>query len=82
VPLAFLVSSRGGTPKPVTGESDWKQAPESVALGWTSGGEPIVRLPKGVCGRGADEPGTYVVADGELRRVDDELVPSLEARDP
>ena len=82
VPVAFLVSSRGGTPKPVTGDADWRRAPESHALGWTSDGDPIVRLPKGVCGRGADEPGTYVVDDGgALRPVDEELEPSLEARE-
>jgi hypothetical protein len=81
IPVAFLVPARGGTPKPVTGESDWTKAPESVALGWTSGGEPIVRLLAGACGKGADEPGTYVVTDGDWRRLAEKLEPSIEPRD-
>jgi hypothetical protein len=81
VPYAFLVPAGGGEPRLVTGERDWTEAPESQALGWTTAGEPIVHLPKGVCGRGASTPGTYVVGDGGPRRVDATLDPSLEPRD-
>jgi hypothetical protein len=81
IPTAFTFPARGGRPKTVTGESDWTQAPESEALGWTTAGEPIVRLLEGACGNRADEPGTYVFAGGEPRPVDEELEPSLEPRD-
>jgi hypothetical protein len=81
VPFAFLVPAGGGEPEVVTGEADWTQAPESEALGWTTDGEPIARLPKGACGTPAQDPGTYVFGDGEPRRVDGGLEPSLEARD-
>jgi hypothetical protein len=81
VPVAFTFPAAGGRPNVVTGERDWTKAPESLALGWTADGEPIVRLPEGICGPGAEEPGTYVFGDGEPRRVDDGLEPSLEPRD-
>jgi hypothetical protein len=82
IPIAFTFSVDGGRPEPVTGEEDWTKAPESEALGWTSGGDPIVRLLEGVCGTGADEPGTYVFTGREPRRLDQDLEPSLEPRDP
>jgi hypothetical protein len=81
IPIAFTFPARGGRPEPVTDEQDWTEAPESEALGWTNDGEPIVRLLKGACGKSADEPGTYVYADGDGRRLDHELEPSLEPRD-
>ena len=81
IPIAFTFPARGGRPMPVTGEEDWTKAPESEALGWTADGEPIVRLLRGGCGTAADEPGTYVFASGEPRRVERELEPSLEPQD-
>ncbi|MDX6438127.1 MAG: hypothetical protein QOF45_710 [Gaiellaceae bacterium] len=81
VPIAFTFPAEGGRPTVVTGERDWTKAPESEALGWTTDGEPIVRLPKGACSTTAEEPGTYVFGDGKPRRVDDRLEPSLEPRD-
>jgi hypothetical protein len=81
VPIAFTFPARGGQPEPVTGEREWTEAPMSEALGWTTDGEPIVRLLDSECGKDADEPGTYVYADGDGRRLDHELEPSLEPRD-
>jgi hypothetical protein len=81
IPTAFTFAARGGEPVPVTGETDWTRAPESEALGWTTGGEPIVRLLRGICGTGADDPGIYLFADSGPRRVDGELEESLEPRD-
>ena len=81
VPFAFLVPATGGLPRLVTGESRLEDAPESEALGWTTDGEPIVRLPKGICGKGASAPGTYVFSDGRPRRVDAALEPSLRLRE-
>jgi hypothetical protein len=82
IPIAFTFPVEGGHPEVVTGERDWTKAPESVALGWTTDGEPIVRLLDGACGTGAEEPGIYVFGDGEPRRVEDGLEESLEPRDP
>jgi hypothetical protein len=81
IPIAFTFPARGGRPEPVTGEDDWTQAPESEALGWTTDGEPIVRLLKGACGTGAEEPGVYVFGAGDPRRVGDGLAASLTPRD-
>ena len=70
VPLAFLVDLANGTPTPVTGESDWANSPESVALGWTTDGRAIVFLPHGpACGSGVSRPGVYLYSEsgeGEL----------------
>jgi hypothetical protein len=81
IPIAFTFPARGGRPETVTGEEDWTRAPESEALGWTTEGEPIVRLLEGACGKSADDPGTYVFAGDERRRVEEELEPSLQPRD-
>jgi hypothetical protein len=82
IPIAFTFPARGGSPpEVVTGEEDWRTAPESEALGWTTDGEPIVRLLRGACGTGADEPGVYVFGDGGPRRVDEALEPSQTPRD-
>jgi hypothetical protein len=70
VPLAFLVDATGGNPRPVTGEDDWANSPESVALGWTTDGRAIAFLPHGpACGSGAPKPGIYLYSEpgsGEL----------------
>ena len=81
VPIAFTFPAAGGRPEPVAGEAEWTQAPASEALGWTADGKPIVRILRIACGKSAKEPGTYVVANGERTRVDDDLQPSLNARD-
>jgi hypothetical protein len=81
VPIAFTFSAEGGTPTPVTGDADWTEAPESQALGWSTRGDPIVRLREAGCGRGADEPGTYVFSESGRTQVDSETEPSLEPRD-
>jgi hypothetical protein len=70
VPIAFLAKAGGGSPRPVTGEDDWTESPESVALGWTTDGRALVFLPKGpACGSGVNAPGVYAYSttgDGEL----------------
>jgi hypothetical protein len=80
VPFAFLVPASGGSPRLVTGEADWTDAPESEALGWTTAGEPIVHLPKGFCGKSATAPGTYVFGGGAPRRLAAKVKPSLVPR--
>lgn len=61
VPLAFLVDLADGVPAPVTGESDWAESPESLALGWTTDGRAIAFLPHGpACGTGVERPGIYL----------------------
>lgn len=39
-----FVSARGGTPRVVTGESDWRKAPVSRGLGWTADGKARVHV--------------------------------------
>lgn len=66
VPFAFLVPVRGGTPRVVTGETNWAKAPMSVADGWTEDGRAIVEISRGDCGamgRGA----IYLVAPDGTR---------------
>jgi hypothetical protein len=64
VPVAFFVPLESGSPSVVTGESDWADSPESVALGWTTDGRAIVFLPKGpACGAGVKEAGVYLYDD-------------------
>jgi dipeptidyl aminopeptidase/acylaminoacyl peptidase len=60
-PNAFFIPAHGGKPRPVTGERDWRDAPESVAYGWTRGGLARVLLPQGACGSGAHRPGVYLI---------------------
>jgi len=68
VPIAFFVDARTRRMRVVTGEKKWSNAPESIALGWASDGRARVRFPKGVCGRGASEPGDYLI-DPETGRL-------------
>jgi hypothetical protein len=42
--VAVFVPTDGGKPRVVTGEADWRKAPLSRGLGWTSGGKARVRL--------------------------------------
>jgi hypothetical protein len=70
VPIAFVVDATGGSPTPVTGEDDWANSPQSVALGWTTDQRAIVFLPKGpACGSGVPKAGIYLYSEpgaGEL----------------
>jgi hypothetical protein len=76
VPIAFLVDANGGTPTPVTGEADWANSPESLALGWTTDRRAIVFLPQGpACGSGVDRAGVYLYAQSGAGKL------LLEARD-
>lgn len=59
-PTAFF-AERGGGLRTVTGDRDWRKAPESVALGWSSGGRAVVQLLEGACGYGYDKPGVYLI---------------------
>lgn len=60
-PNAFFAPSSGGTPTEATGASDWRKAPESSALGWTSDGRALVLLRESGCGYGTRPPGVYAV---------------------
>jgi hypothetical protein len=39
-----FVSAGGGTPRVVTGESDWRKAPVSQGMGWTADGKARVQI--------------------------------------
>jgi hypothetical protein len=88
VPIAFVVSATGGSPRPVTGEEDWARSPDSVALGWTTDGRAIAFLPQGpACGSGVPKPGIYLYLElgaGELliqtRGRQPPLKPSTQSR--
>jgi hypothetical protein len=71
VPIAFFVSLPAGSPRPVTGEADWAQSPDSEALGWTRDGRAIIFLPQGpACGSGSQAAGVYLYsAPGVGERV-------------
>src|SRR5207302_2723075 len=51
IPVAFVARASGGRAHPVTGEPGLRDAPESVALGWSADGRAVVELSKGACGR-------------------------------
>ena len=59
-PTAFF-AERGGHLRTVTGDQDWRKAPESVALGWSSKGEAVVQLLEAACGYGYSKPGLYLI---------------------
>jgi hypothetical protein len=61
IPIAFFVDAQTGKKRPVTGEKDWADAPESIALGWSSDGRARVRLTKGYCGGAKHPPGVYLI---------------------
>jgi hypothetical protein len=60
-PTAFFASARGGDPTPADGASDWREAPESSALGWTDDGRALVLLGPGACAGGTRPAGVYAV---------------------
>jgi hypothetical protein len=61
---ALFVAASGDPSRVVTGEDDWRKAPESIGLGWTGDGKARVRLPKGACGRTSNRPGVYLIDPG------------------
>ena len=68
IPVAFLGRVSGGPLRTVTGEAGLRDAPSSVALGW-SGARALVDLPKGACGTGASKAGVYSVDPATLKRT-------------
>ena len=68
IPVAFLASVAGGSLRTVTGQAGLRNAPESVALGW-SGPRALVDLPKGGCGSGVAKAGVYAVDPATLERA-------------
>jgi hypothetical protein len=61
IPTAFFVGASGGQPHAVTGEDDWRRAPESLGLDWTRQGLARVRFPRAACGHGVHRPGVYLI---------------------
>jgi hypothetical protein len=60
-----FVSASGGTPRVVTGEADWRNAPISQGLGWTPDGRARVHVFRSWRGH---EPGTYLFDPGAPAR--------------
>jgi hypothetical protein len=71
IPIAFFVEAHTGEMRPVTGEANWADAPESIALGWNADGRARVRLTKGYCGGAKHPPGVYLIdpSTGTLTRA-------------
>ena len=68
VPVAFLGPTARGRLRAV-GAHD-RDAPTSLALGWTHDARAVVALPEGACGGAAARPGVYVVGRGaKIARV-------------
>ena len=67
IPIAFFVPARGGRPSTVLGVP-YAKAPESLAKGWESDGRARVEFWEGLCGKGVERPGLYLV-DPKSRRV-------------
>jgi hypothetical protein len=59
--VAVFVPVRGGTPRVVTGQLDWRKAPISRALGWTRDGKARVRV--------FGKRGVQVIDPRSVRRV-------------
>jgi hypothetical protein len=77
VPIAFFIPAGGGKPRAVTGDRDWRNAPESVARGWTRDGRARVLLPRGACGGSFRIPGVYLI---DPRGGEPTLVKRVKAR--
>ncbi len=60
-PTAFW-KEPGRRPEVITGGHDSRDAPESMALGWSPDGRAIVQLGAGACGTSGDPPGIYSFA--------------------
>jgi hypothetical protein len=76
VPIAFFVRGRDGAPKPVLGKS-LRDAPMSVADGWTRDGRAIVEFPAAACGSGIHKPGIYFVSLEGSKTLVQPLRPSV-----
>jgi hypothetical protein len=61
IPVAFFVRGRDGPVRPVAGRN-LRDAPVSIADGWTQDGRAIVEFPAAACGSGIHRPGIYFVA--------------------
>jgi hypothetical protein len=72
VPFAFFVPARGGTPRLVTGERSLRNAPASIAHGWTTSGQAIIEtIPTcNEAGPGKSESEIWLISpDGQKRRL-------------
>jgi len=72
VPYAFFVPMRGGTPRLVTGDSNMRHAPPSIAHGWTDSGEAIVEVIPGCNEASPHAPKTelwLISPNGKQRRL-------------
>jgi hypothetical protein len=61
IPITFVIQSRGGPLRVVSGERNWADAPESIALGFASDGRAMVLFPVAACGSGIRRAGIYAV---------------------
>jgi hypothetical protein len=72
VPFAFFVPARGGTPRLVTGERSLRNAPSSIAHGWTTSGQAIIEVIP-TCNEarpGKSESEIWLISpDGQKRRL-------------
>jgi hypothetical protein len=71
VPFAFFVPVAGGSPRFVTGGSDWMKAPPSIADGWTKDGRAIVELRPDACSGRTMRSGIYLISvDGKPKLLE------------
>ena len=76
VPVAFFAEGRDGAVRPVAGRS-LRDAPMSIADGWTQDGRAIVEFPAAACGSGIHKPGIYFVALDGTRTLAQPLKPTV-----
>ena len=79
VPLAFFVEPDEGDVELVTG-GNLRDAPESLALGWTKLGQAAVFLPEGLCGGSTDPVGVYLFRKAGPGRLLVEAPPGASVR--
>jgi hypothetical protein len=77
VPFAFFIPVAGGSPRFVTGGSDWTKAPPSIADGWTEDGRAVVELPRHACNGRTMRYGIYLISIDGKRKL---LEPSRASR--
>jgi hypothetical protein len=66
VPQAYLVDIGSGAIHPVDSELS-ADAPESLGLGWSAAGLPVVDFPTAACGSGVSKAGVYLTStSGQL----------------
>ena len=68
IPITFVIHSRGGPLRVVSGERNWADAPESIALGFASDGRAMVLFPVAACGSGIERAGIYAIEMRSYRR--------------